>query len=97
MVIDNRAGRMFLQNEDFIDSLIEADILDESNADWTYIDNDGNPHVLYTAVASAKSYLKFVNLLHGLIAKLKRADDVILIYREEFEAVTIFGVRGMDR
>ena len=97
MVIDNRAGRVLLNTEEFVRCYIESDILDESNANWAYIDNDGNPHVLYSSVASAKTYLQFVNTFHGILVRLNTSDDCILIYREEFEAVTVFGVRGMDR
>lgn len=97
MVIDNRAGRVLLNSEEFVRCYIESDILDESNADWLYVDDSGNTQVLYASVASAKTYLQFINTFHGIIVRLKTADDVAVIYREEFDALTVFGVRGMDR
>lgn len=97
MVIDNRAGRVLLNSEEFVRCYIESDILDESNADWLYVDDSGNTQVLYASVASAKSYLQFINAFHGIVSRLTCDSSVALIYREEFDDLAVYGIHGMNR
>lgn len=90
-------GRIILTSEEFVNSYIESDIIDETNSEWLYVDDSGESHVLYSAVTSAKSYLQFSHSYHGIIVRLKTSNDVALIYRKEFDVLTVYGIRGMDR
>lgn len=97
MMVDNRAGKMLLVSEDFIYGSIDADILDETHAQWLYIGEDGKTYNLYTDTSYAYTYLKFKAGLHSLVTGLKYSDNVIVVYREEYSDFNVFGIRGMDR
>ena len=83
--------------EEFISAYIETDIIDESNAEWLYVADNGESQVLNPSTASAKSYLQFVSSLHDIIKRLQTSEDVVIIYRKEYNGSKVYVVRGMDR
>lgn len=88
---------MFMHSEEFVRECIESDIIDEANSDWLYVDDLGNSQVLHASVASAKSYLQFINTFHGIVSRLGDDASVALIYREEFADLAVYGINGMNR